>query len=495
MKFQKTVLQSAVALAFGSAAVTASAGDIGTTTQTLASNIFGTGSAALVIAPSGLTYQLGQTIASGQAFSFYVALSGGAKWAGVPAAFCVDAVGAPQVGPVQISTNGTFIVASIPASVAGYGAVISTCTVTGGTMTNLAALGTPGSSINGTVTLDGGPPSVAAVPTGATNIDTGGNHTGPYFTSAQALSGTITPSSAFSTTTNKLGVPESLRIDVGATPALAAFLAPAGGATNTASPGGLVNLGAVVFNEVAGIQDDGTGAANDYTLAKIANFDGNVTGDFGAVGATGAVFTASDAACAAPTGLGVLDAAKTKATFTGLAPTAAKVPTYVCFATDGKTVIVPQTPRADFTLNPIAATDQTFTVGPSDLYTLTTNGALVTIRYHLPGGTPGYTQFYRFANNGTLATPVRGTPIAEDGTFGTTGVLIADLLPNEVRSMTNAEVQTALAFAPAANARPRLQISGATQNLTVQNFLCGPDGTCVEISTGQSVPPVNPTNP
>lgn len=489
MKFQKTVLQSAVALAFGTAAATAIAGSVGVTTQEVATNNFGTGSGALAFAATGLGFQLANNISPGQNFTLYVQLSGGAKWAAAPGViFCTDAGLNPvPSGAIAVSADQTFISTVVPGSPFGY-STISVCNVGPAPVTNLSALATAGTTINATVTLDSQPPQTT-VPTAGV-IDSG---TGAYFHSANAISGAITASSAFTDPPFIGSAVETTRINVGATPALTAFLA--GGTSNTASPGTLVNLGAVIFSDVAGIQTD-PGAA-DYTIGgKIASMSGNVTGDFGAVGATGKVFVAGDPACAGAIGApATLDAAKAKATLTGLPTPASGAPTYVCFQTDGTTPIAPQIPRGDFTLVPAAATDAKFSVGPSDLYQLRTNGALVTIRYHLPAGTPGYSQFYRIINTGTLTTDVRGTPIAEDGTVGTSGVLLTALKPGEVRNVTNAEMQTNLGFTPAANARPRVQISGSTQNLTVQNFLCGPDGTCIEISTGQSVPPVNPTNP
>lgn len=486
MKRRNLILQSAVALALGAAAAGAQAGTIGTTTQTLATEVFGTGSDTVAVKPTGITYQFGVPVAANQTVYMYVQLSGGAKFTGANAAdmTCVDAASATRTATAAVvSTDGTFAVFTVGTGPSGFStnSVCNYAPAAANVNTLSAALGTAGGTVSATWT-NAGSLSTTAVPTTGL-VDAGGTHTGTILTSAQAITGSIVASSAFPV--GGVGVAETQRIDVGATPAFTSFTT--GANTGVTS---IVNLGAITFTNVGGTQADATGA--DYTIAgKASGQNVTVTGDFSAAGTAGGVHIDTGADCATgPVGTGTLNSAKTQATFTGLGVPTSGTPRFVCFTLDNapRTVaIATQTPTATSTLTKTAATDQTNVIAATNLYQLQTNGASVDVRSYVPAANApaGYTSYVRVINTGTVATPITVAVInGTTGAVGTSGTLISSLPAGAAMTLTASQVE-AVTGALAAADRPRLRISGATNGLQVQSFMSNPGGVVSDMTGAQ----------
>lgn len=482
MKKRNAILHTAVAAAMLAMAGTASAGTIATTFKTFASEVFGTGSNATAIVPPPVTYQFGVPVAAAQAVTVYVSLSGGAKFVAAPATTdlaCRDANNTAIVtGAAALSTDSTFISFQVTPP-AGF-STANVCTYTfpaTGVNNAAAALGTSGGVINATLTIDGGTASTAAVPTGGTNLDAGGTHTGPIAQSAAAITGRYIASSAFPFTPTggtATGTAETKRIDVTTTPTATKFTTGANGAAVTA-----VNLGALLFSETAGLQVDAGGAA-DYTIAgkgAATGLTGVITGNFSAAAAQGAntgVFLATDLACTAGIAAGTitLNTAKTEATLAGGTLPTVNVPNYVCMTIPAAntTTIVPTAYSATAKLAKTAATELSTDVASSSLLATQLNGTTRTVRSYIPVATVGYTSFVRVMNTGSVAAPVSAEFVNEDGTVSASGVVIANLPAGGSKTLTSAEIETAMGVAPAATVRPRLRLSAPTNALEAQSF-------------------------
>lgn len=488
MNKRNLILQSAVAMALGVAAIGAHAGTIGTTTQTYATEVFGAGSDAVAIKPAGIGYQFGVPVAASQTIYMYLQLSGGAKFTGAVAAnmSCNDSVGiAIAASAAAVSTDGTFAVFTINTGANGF-STSSMCNylpAAANINTLAAALGTAGGTVSGTWT-NADSLSTTAVPTTGL-VDAGGTRTGVVLTSAQAISGTVKASSAF--TGGADGTAETQRIDVSATPAATSFTT----GVNTASISG-VNLGYIRFQDVAGTQYIETGAA-DYTmaLARVTTMDATVTGDFSAAGTTGAVtLSRNDATCATVTATGTLNAAKTTATFAGVAKPLTGDRDFVCYAlaTAPRTIaIAEQTPTATASLNKGVATDQKDTVAATNLYQLRLNGSTVDVRSYVPAANvpAGYNSYVRVINKGSVAAPISVAVINGDtGVVGASGTLISSLPAGAAKTLSASQVE-AVTGAIAAGDRPRLRISGPTDWLNVQSFMSNPGGVVSDMTGGQ----------
>jgi len=500
MDKRNLILQSAIALALATGAASAQAGTIATTFKTYASELFGTGSDAVAITPTAVSYQFGVPVASAQTIQIYVALSGGAKFvagkvtgAGTDMK-CVDAASVVVTGSAgAISTDSTYAVFTIATGGNGF-STNSVCTYTplaASVNTLKTALSASGGAVTATWTNDTGAAALGGVPTGGTNIDTAGTHTGNIAQSANALNGAITASSAFAAVGE---VVESKRINVAATPTSTTFDAPVAPlVTNTAV--GVVNLGKVVYTNAGGIQDDGTGA--DYTIAKaVATGVGIVaTGNFAGVGTGGTVTATTDPACTVTTGAGslaTLDAGKTTATFTGVTTQASAAPIYICY-TDGvgaTTAANPVIPTSAFnatsTLDLTAATDLDKTVAASPLYTLQLNGSTVDVRSYVPVGNIGYTSWVRVINTGSVAAPISGMFVNADGTAGASGTLVSSLPAGGSVSLNANQVEAQIG-APSGGAvsRPRLRVSAPTNGMQVQSFISNPDNSITDMTGAQ----------
>jgi len=503
MKRSNLILQSAVAFVLGTTAVgSAQAGQIATTFQTYASEIFGQNAGNIAIKPTAITYQFGVPVAANQPINVYVALSGDATFvAGAVAATdftIIDAQGIPfKASSVALSTStpaGAFAVFSFNTGVNGLN-TSSTATYIpqANSVNNLAgALSATDGSVNATWTNDSST-SVKqdSVPTGGTNVDTGGTHTGPIAKSGAAIVGKIVASSAFS---KSPAVAEAKQIDLTAVPVGTKFTTETVDKTNTFGNLLSVNLGSVNFSNVSGLQADAAG--NDYTVAgKASGVTVVVTGDFSAIGTGGsiALSTALDGT-AAPIA-GTLSADKKTATFKnaplslqGTAPNQ-NVNYYVFYNTDGKAAIPVQTPAATASLLKTAATDLTDDIAKTDLYALVQNGAQVDLPSFVPASATGYFNTVRVVNTGTITAPVFVSKVAADGTIGTASALKANgaavtLKGGGATTVSPADIDASLGTAIPASERPRLRFTASTNGLYVQSLLGNPGGTYTEISSG-----------
>jgi len=502
MKKRNVILHTAIASALLTMAGVSSAGTLATTFKTYASEVFGAGSAATAITPTPITYQFGVPVAANQVVSIYVQLSGGAKFVTgkvAPADLtCLDAASTAITATTGApSTDGTYAVFSVNTGASGLN-TNSTCTYIpkGASVDNAnVALSASGGVITSTWTNDTAAVSLAAVPTGGTNFDTAGTHVGNIAQSAAAITATYIASSAFPFTPvggAATGAAETKKINVAATPTAALFTVGSNGAaTNT------VNLGALLFAETAGIQDDGAGA--DYTLAKATatGLSAVITGDFSlaeAAAASKGVFLATDLACtaqiAAPAaGAVTYNTGKTTATISGGTRPTVNVPMYVCMTVKptNTTAITPTAYSATASLAKTAATELATVVASTPLLATALNGSTVDVRSYIPAATVGYTSFVRVINTGSVTAPVTGVWLYENGTVGTSGTLIASLTAGGSTTLSSAQVEAALGAPTVIGGnRPRLRVAAATNALQAQSFfLTNANGNFSDVTGAQ----------
>ena len=503
MKKRNVILHTAIASALLTMAGVSSAGTLATTFKTYASEVFGAGSAATAITPTPITYQFGVPVAANQVVSFYVKLSGGAKFVAGKVApgdlTCLDAASTAITATTGApSTDGTYAVFSVNTGASGLN-TNSTCTYIpkGASVDNAnVALSASGGVITSTWTNDTAAVSLAAVPTGGTNFDTAGTHVGNIAQSAAAITATYIASSAFPFTPvggAATGAAETKKINVAATPTAALFTVGSNGAaTNT------VNLGALLFAETAGIQDNGAGA--DYSILTKATATGLsavITGDFSlaeAAAASKGVFLATDLACtaqiAAPAaGAVTYNTGKTTATISGGTRPTVNVPMYVCMTVKptNTTAITPTAYSATASLAKTAATELATVVASTPLLATALNGSTVDVRSYIPAATVGYTSFVRVINTGSVTAPVTGVWLYENGTVGTSGTLIASLTAGGSTTLSSAQVEAALGAPTVIGGnRPRLRVAAATNALQAQSFfLTNANGNFSDVTGAQ----------
>jgi len=503
MKKRNVILHTAIASALLTMAGVSSAGTLATTFKTYASEVFGAGSAATAITPTPITYQFGVPVAANQVVSIYVQLSGGAKFVTgkvAPADLtCLDAASTAITATTGApSTDGTYAVFSVNTGASGLN-TNSTCTYIpkGASVDNAnVALSASGGVITSTWTNDTAAVSLAAVPTGGTNFDTAGTHVGNIAQSAAAITATYIASSAFPFTPvggAATGAAETKKINVAATPTAALFTVGSNGAaTNT------VNLGALLFAETAGIQDNGAGA--DYSILTKATATGLsavITGDFSlaeAAAASKGVFLATDLACtaqiAAPAaGAVTYNTGKTTATISGGTRPTVNVPMYVCMTVKptNTTAITPTAYSATASLAKTAATELATVVASTPLLATALNGSTVDVRSYIPAATVGYTSFVRVINTGSVTAPVTGVWLYENGTVGTSGTLIASLTAGGSTTLSSAQVEAALGAPTVIGGnRPRLRVAAATNALQAQSFfLTNANGNFSDVTGAQ----------
>ena len=503
MKKRNVILHTAIASALLTMAGVSSAGTLATTFKTYASEVFGAGSAATAITPTPITYQFGVPVAANQVVSIYVQLSGGAKFVAPKVANtdlkCLDAASASITATTGApSTDGTYAVFSVNTGASGLN-TNSTCTYIpkGASVDNAnVALSASGGVITSTWTNDTAAVSLAAVPTGGTNFDTAGTHVGNIAQSAAAITATYIASSAFPFTPvggAATGAAETKKINVAATPTAALFTVGSNGAaTNT------VNLGALLFAETAGIQDNGAGA--DYSILTKATATGLsavITGDFSlaeAAAASKGVFLATDLACtaqiAAPAaGAVTYNTGKTTATISGGTRPTVNVPMYVCMTVKptNTTAITPTAYSATASLAKTAATELATVVASTPLLATALNGSTVDVRSYIPAATVGYTSFVRVINTGSVTAPVTGVWLYENGTVGTSGTLIASLTAGGSTTLSSAQVEAALGAPTVIGGnRPRLRVAAATNALQAQSFfLTNANGNFSDVTGAQ----------
>jgi len=502
VKKSNLILQAAIAaaLASGSAAY---AGNL-TGTTTFATEVFGaTQTAAAEIIPTPVTYTFstpgGIVINPGGTIYMYFREAGGVFTA-APAAGDISfggglaglsVSGAPALStdfttvrvalnnPVSNAVNVTIGVGGkvilTPAATRSISGVNTTLATAGGAVTMQASVATTSSLPNTGTALPSDLETATAI-----NIAVAAN----------AISSTMAASSAFpfNSTTAAPNVTETQRIDLTAAAPSSRLTTPGGTLSNTNSAT-VVNLGAFRFTNstTPATLLDGTTA---YTIAlRSSNLTGTVSGAFKS-GAGSAITMTSDAACATVVATAAYDntSVPTVATFPA-AP--AFLPTtatnyYLCYTVPATTGAIPVTqPTLALTLNKTAGTDKTNTVGGS-LYNLQLNGQQVDVRSYIPVGNTGYTGFVRVINTGSVAAPITGQFLYENGTSGTAGVLIGSLPPAGVQTLTANQVETAIgAPTGGAAARPRLRVTAPTNGMNVQSFMASPGGLVSDMTGAQ----------
>lgn len=495
MKKSNVILQAAVAGAVMAMSASANAGTVATTFTTFASEIFGTGSNTTAITPAPVTYQFGVPVAAAKPISIYVALSGGALY--VPGKVtltdivCIDAANATSnATSATISADSTFAVFSVTPT-NGFN-TNSTCTFTpeAASMDHAdTALATSGGVITATWTNDAGAVSGSAIPSGGTNIDAAGTHSGNVAQSASAITGKMVASSSFPSGKSG-GVATTQQIDVAATPTAAFFTTDAQVTSNT-----LLNLGALYFSEVSGIQDDGTGWDYSMGKTKAAGLGVVGSGDFTAADSSGAgkgfyLATAPDCATGA-VGTPTFNTGKTTATLAGVATLAKDTPYYICVSVPAaNTTVIPASAyTATATLKKTAASELTTSIASTALLTTTLNGQAVTVHNYVPTTVTGWTTWLRVINTGSVTADIKAALVDETtGVAGTAGVIISGLKAGGAHTVDPTVLEAAIGGAPAATARPRIRVSGPTNGLTVQSYIFTPGGSFTNVSAAQSKP-------
>lgn len=492
MNKRNLVLQAAVAMALGAAALGAQAG--GTLTPTafnVATQNFGpTSTAALAITPGALTYTFstpgGIVLNDGGVINMYFRLGNGAKFAAAPAAgaFATSTIVATlglTAGAPTLSTDGTTIVVPFTNSTGGnvtigVGATAVWVPAAGAVNTVNTVLNTAGGTIGATASA-----SVLAANANAATLPA--DVDGPAASSVNIA----TAASAFTTNVTAGGTTaETQKIDVTASPSQTLMTTGVNsGVTN------VINFGSFKFTDVAGVRL----AANtgDYTVASViansaTSTSAVATGNFAAAIATGgSMKLGTNNACTAFTAAGstaTLSSGNTVATWTGVTTAASAAATYVCMTVNGTTVIPATTPTLTATLAPNAATGAN-TTASGTLYALGLNGSSIDVRSYVPAAVSGYSSYVRIVNSGTAAAPVSVAVIDPvTGTAGTSNVLISSLPAGAATTLTAAQVE-AVTGAIASASRPRLRITAPTSALQVQSFMSNPNGTFSEMSGGQ----------
>jgi hypothetical protein len=494
MKKRNLILQAAVASTMMIVAASANAGALATTFKTYASEVFGTGSSATAITPTALTYQFGVPVAAGQPVTVYVSLSNGAKFTAVPGAgelSCLSANMTATAGTAPVLSTDKTYVSWLMTPATGF-STASTCTFTPAlaTVDNMdVALSVPGGVVGATFTIDSGAQVLTGVPTGGTNVDTAGVHSGNIATSAAAITGKFIASSAFpffsaASPAVSYGALETKKIDVTNVIPMALFTAGANSVATNA-----VNLGAVLFTETAGTQDDGVGG--DYTLAKTTSWKAVVTGDFSLAATAAAsvgVFIAALPDCiaqvAAPAGGAVTyNATKTTATISGITTPTVNVPQYICMTVKATntTAILPTQYSATAITKPTVATELGDSIASTNLLKTELNGAVVVSRNYIPAAVTGYIQTFRLINTGKVAAVPSVTLIGQDGVAGTTMSLGTSIAVGGTLRLSQADIEGKIGAQDGA-IRPRLRFTAPTDAMELQTFVNTPAGVYSNMS-------------
>lgn len=520
MKSHNKFLASAIAVAIGTLASSAFAGNMSTTTRYLATENFGpTQAATVTLTPAAVSYSIssagGVTVTSGQTITLYLRLSGTHTFTAAPAAasfskLAIGASGAPVTPTVTLGTDANANTVAVT-----YTAAASTnlpantaivWTPAGGAITAVSAeLATAGGNITISGSLDGNAVNTAAATLPSSQDPVAAPVT--IATSAQAITGAVQSSGEFTARAAALPatiaiVREGKQIDLGAATGVAtAFATPAGFVSNT---GGVltVNLGSYTFtNNASVVPTTLSGApyqlpAASTALAAPAGLFGNttvtITPDTGKtfpIGATFALFR--DANCT--TGNGTASGAVTA--LTASAPvnlTAANtyntgLPSYVCMTVPGTLAgaISPITPTIAVSLAKTTGTDAANTIAATPGYALVNNGRQIDVTNYVPAAVEGWTQYLRVVNTGALTADVSAAVIDEStGLAGPSSVVISGLKAGATVNLTSADVEAKVG-ALAAGARPRIRITAPTTGMNVMNMLFTPNGSFTNNSAQQ----------
>lgn len=479
-----------------------------------AQEIFGTSTnASTTVTPGAVTYTIGTTngivVNAGGVLYLTIRLQGGAfqnagGTATAPAAATITGSalnvggnGNGVVGAGTVSTDGTTVVYPITytnAATLGVGATFVYTPVSGNIRNVRSTLATAGGQVTATVGLSAltasGTPVSGTVPA---DVD------GPAGTAAiaQSVNGFTAAVTAGTNLTTRIDVTGANASTPGTV-----FTAVASQSTATSAPLGLVTFSVPT---TAAVLADGTTTltltnyrAGDAS-ASIAVTPSSGTFPVGTTTNPTQLRLVAGTDCTGATlGTAVnITAANAGGPITLTLPQAAfaaNASVGVCLnvpAAPNGVQIAQVTPSITVTATPDSAlTGLAQDTGTGTGYALLFNGALVTTPGYFPAAISqfGYGTFIRVVNTGATASAIQGAFVAQNtGTVGSSVVLPlpanygTTLAPGASITWTGAQVESVLG-APGVNDRPRLQISGTTSNLRVQQFIQSADGTFTEIS-------------
>lgn len=508
MKKSNIILQAAVTSALLAMSFGAQAGNMATTTRTFATENFGpTQASTVAMVPAATSYAIsspgGVTLSPGQTLTMYLRLSSPHVFTAAPVAahFTTLNVGlngataAPSAVVIGAGTAaGTMAVTYTSAATVSVNLPVNTTViwspVAGSAVTATSStLATAGGVVSIIGSMDGGVVTTTAttLPTSQDPISSPVN----IALSATAISGSVVSSANFT-------VPETKKIDLAAGTGSGTAFAPA--ATNTTTTN-IVNLGSYTFTNNAAVTPV-TLTATNYTLpaanavadaihtATTVTVNPGTGGSF-PVGSLINVF--SNLTCQTPLSANATAiTATTAGTSVAVSTTAANavpgtaVKQYVCLTVSTTSAMTPFTPTIAVSLTKAVTSDAATAIAATNAYALTYNGSQIDVRNYVPAAVPGFTQFLRFINTGTITASVSAQVInnTTGALDGSPVVIVPDLLAGAATSLSSAEIE-ALIGSLASSARPRIRITAPTNGLNVQNFLFTPGGNFTEAGNAQ----------
>ncbi|MDP2199699.1 MAG: hypothetical protein Q8K01_14030 [Sulfurimicrobium sp.] len=511
MNKRNLILQSAVALALGVAAVGAQAatitsaplsGALTTTGAAIATDIFGTGSEATLVKMPAVLYT---AAAAGVANSTYkFTLSGGAVF------------GEPVVS-TDITLGGTWAAAGVVTVINGGAVGDNTVTVKVDLAATAADTITFGAGTAGTDTVylkelksalsaAGGTVTIAAEVAGYTDNVTG-TATPAILTSVNGVTlTTAAPSTAGTqpcpTTLSPVG---GVCHQINVADASKKFQT-VGAAANTFTTTGSVtylitggHAGQLNLNVVAGVKQEGLAAFGFSSGDTVAL---NMTGSFPSFQTGMGVYLKDNTLggnCIntdTSATLGVVVAATKSTTAFSFNVPSASLPaaggtrTYnLCLASDGTTEIAETsiTGAADINYFNTRYVDGARTATTNNIQGLKKNGITQTVPYML-SGTNSYTTYLRVVNTGSItAGKINVTCYKDDGSSAT-GTVATNLTAKAAVIKTPAEVATACGAGGATtNANySYVRVVGETDGMDAIQFMFNPNGTVTQFSTNNN---------
>ena len=506
MKKQTLVLHAAITAALGLMALNAQATTTSATATVFAKEILqGTTPNATALTLPNLTVVTNVAIPANSTIYVYVKLNGASLSAqpvvtpaintsilsdsdgtGTVAAGAALTTAPVSLGTTTGSANPTalaagvdYIVVKMTTNAGVYGVGATLVTISGLAVNNATALLT--SAITGSASIGIGAPTsrFGALPASASNYDAASTATN-LATSAQGI--TVASVGATSATA---------KIDLTAATPSTLFT---GAATTT-----IVDLGS--YTATNGTAKNA--AAATYAIAT-DTLSGTVTstaGAFAAMGTSGQfwVTTTANGCAAGLPAAGALNlaqsavfattAAAAAATSVPLVSTGANAPVSgtvyrLCMSISGTIAMTPFTPSATFSLNKGTgtATDSADVTAVTAMQTLAYNGSSVDLLNYIPAAVTGYQQTVRIINTGTVsATPFIALVDETTGMAGTAVSTGVSIPAGGVVRLSQATVE-GLVGAQAANVRPRLRITAATNGMKVQSFFNNANGAYTNLS-------------
>ena len=477
-------------------ATVANAGTLTGSTTFAVENFTGTATSATTVRPTAVTYSMGTSttlnpnaklyfiirLAGGQFASAYAPVFGEFQVGGVASA---AAAGAGVIG----------VIATVSADKTTMQVEVDNSTTTTTTLGLGALVWTPAAgaldTVNSTLATAGGAVS-ATVAVSTTSMGSGAGLNSSV-TLVPTVDGTA-PTATIATSKNAVAVSVSDLSDVGYGNQIDLTADPAGSDYVTT---GQMALDSVKFKNAssAPVATDGTTA---YTIATKVN-GGKITvtpgtGQAFPIGAT-LKYDITDDSCGALLGSAVTitsaNAAKPATLTVAAGDLITNTPIYVCMSAPGVVSTVQQT-AAPITATLVGTTTPTAAADGNDTatgtgYAVTFNGKSVTLNSYFPAAISefGYTPFVRIINTGGVAADISAAIVnGTTGETGTSAVVAAGLKPGAAVLVTNATIEAAIGAQPR-DSRPRLQISGPTNGIRVQNFLQNADGSIAELSGAQ----------